>query len=91
MLSIENLHSHYGLGHVIQGISLDVAPGEVVGVFGRNGVGKTTLLKNIAGWVKPTSGGDPRGRGRSDGGASPTRSTALALRLSPKTAGFFRV
>lgn len=56
MLSIENLHSHYGLGHVIQGISLDVAPGEVVGVFGRNGVGKTTLLKNIAGWVKPTSG-----------------------------------
>lgn len=56
MLLIENLHSHYGLGHVIQGISLDVAPGEVVGVFGRNGVGKTTLLKNIAGWVKPTSG-----------------------------------
>lgn len=56
MLSIENLHSHYGLGHVIQGISLDVAPGEMVGVFGRNGVGKTTLLKNIAGWVKPTSG-----------------------------------
>ena len=56
MLSIENLHSHYGLGHIIPGISLNVAPGEVVGVFGRNGVGKTTLLKNIAGWVKPTSG-----------------------------------
>ena len=56
MLSIENLHSHYGLGHIIQGISPNVAPGEVVGVFGRNGVGKTTLLKNIAGWVKPTSG-----------------------------------
>ena len=56
MLSITNLHSHYGLSHVIQGISLEIEAGEILGVFGRNGVGKTTLLKNIAGWVKPTSG-----------------------------------
>lgn len=56
MLTINDLHSHYGLSHIIQGISLEVAQGEVLGVFGRNGVGKTTLLKNIAGWVKPSSG-----------------------------------
>lgn len=56
MLEIKDLHSHYGLGHVIQGVSLTVRAGEILGVFGRNGVGKTTLLKNIAGWVKPTSG-----------------------------------
>jgi branched-chain amino acid transport system ATP-binding protein len=56
MLRIEGLHTHYGLSHVIQGIDLDVGRGEIVGVFGRNGVGKTTLLKTIAGWVAPTQG-----------------------------------
>jgi branched-chain amino acid transport system ATP-binding protein len=56
MLDIRNLHTHYALSHIIQGIDLTVAAGEVVGIFGRNGVGKTTLLKTIAGWVKPTEG-----------------------------------
>lgn len=56
MLEIEGLHSHYGLSHVIQGIDLKAGPGEVLGIFGRNGVGKTTLLKSIAGWLKPSQG-----------------------------------
>ncbi len=56
MLQISALHSHYGLSHVIQGIDIEAAPGEVIGIFGRNGVGKTTLLKTIAGWVKPSQG-----------------------------------
>jgi branched-chain amino acid transport system ATP-binding protein len=56
MLAINGLHSHYGLSHVIQGIDLSAAPGEVIGIFGRNGVGKTTLLKTIAGWVRPSEG-----------------------------------
>ena len=56
MLSIENLHVHYGLSHVIQGVSIEARPGEVVGIFGRNGVGKTTLMKTIAGWVTPSGG-----------------------------------
>ena len=56
MLQISALHSHYGLSHVIQGIDIAAAPGEVIGIFGRNGVGKTTLLKTIAGWVKPSQG-----------------------------------
>lgn len=56
MLRIDALHAHYGLSHVLQGVTLDVGPGEVVGLFGRNGVGKTTVMKTIAGWVKPTSG-----------------------------------
>jgi branched-chain amino acid transport system ATP-binding protein len=56
MLAISGLHAHYGLSHVIQGIDLTARPGEVVGIFGRNGVGKTTLLKTIVGWVKASAG-----------------------------------
>ena len=56
MLEIRNLQTHYGASHIIQGIDLTVRDGEVFGVLGRNGVGKTTLLKTIAGWIKPTGG-----------------------------------
>ena len=56
MLALESVHAHYGLSHVLQGVSISIAEGEVVGVFGRNGVGKTTLIKTVAGWVKPSSG-----------------------------------
>ena len=56
MLDVANLHAHYGLSHVLQGVSLTGRPGEVVSLFGRNGVGKTTIVKTIAGWLKPTSG-----------------------------------
>jgi len=56
MLEIRNLQTHYGLSHIIQGIDLTVPDGEAFGIFGRNGVGKTTLLKAIAGWIKPTAG-----------------------------------
>jgi branched-chain amino acid transport system ATP-binding protein len=56
MLELRNVHAHYGLSHVLQGVSLQVGAGEVVGLFGRNGVGKTTVLKTIVGWVKPSSG-----------------------------------
>ena len=67
MLTIQGLHTHYGLSHVIQGIDLEARPGEVVGVFGRNGVGKTTLLKSIAGWVRPSNGEIRLGPKRLDG------------------------
>jgi branched-chain amino acid transport system ATP-binding protein len=56
MFKIDNLHVHYGLSHVIQGVSMEARSGEVVGIFGRNGVGKTTLMKTIAGWVAPSGG-----------------------------------
>lgn len=56
MLELNDVHTHYGLSHVLQGVSLKVGAGEVVGLFGRNGVGKTTVMKTIAGWVAPTQG-----------------------------------
>ena len=56
MLELKGVHAHYGLSHVLQGIDLRVGKGEIIGLFGRNGVGKTTVIKTIAGWVAPTSG-----------------------------------
>lgn len=56
MLNVTDLHSGYGLGLVLHGIDLDVAEGEVVGILGRNGMGKTTLIHSIMGIVKPTRG-----------------------------------
>ena len=56
MLKIDQLHAHYGLAHVLQGVSLTADAGEVIGLFGRNGVGKTTFFKTIAGWLRPTDG-----------------------------------
>jgi branched-chain amino acid transport system ATP-binding protein len=56
MLKLEDVHVHYGLSHVLQGISIEVKAGEVVGLFGRNGVGKTTIMKTIAGWLTPSQG-----------------------------------
>ena len=56
MLNLRDVHAYYGLSHVLQGVSLDVCDGEIVGLFGRNGVGKTTIIKTVAGWVTPSSG-----------------------------------
>lgn len=56
MLELKGVHAHYGLSHVLQGIDLRVGKGEVIGLFGRNGVGKTTVIKTIAGWVTPSTG-----------------------------------
>ena len=47
MLSIENLHSAYGEAHVLNGISMEVKPGEIVAILGRNGMGKTSLVRSI--------------------------------------------
>jgi branched-chain amino acid transport system ATP-binding protein len=56
LLSVEDLHSAYGLSRVLFGISLEVAAGECVCLLGRNGVGKTTTIRSVMGLVRPTSG-----------------------------------
>ena len=56
MLELTNVHAGYGQFSVLEDISLSVAPGGFLGILGRNGVGKTTLLKAIAGPVRPASG-----------------------------------
>ncbi len=56
LLRISNVHVHYGLSHVLQGVSLDVPGGSVTVIAGRNGVGKTTLINTIMGLIPASSG-----------------------------------
>ena len=56
LVLLDDLHTYYGKSHILHGISLQVAPGEVVGLLGRNGVGKSTTLKTIMGLVQPSQG-----------------------------------
>jgi urea transport system ATP-binding protein len=56
MLHLDNLNVYYGESHILRNVSLDVAPGQVVCLMGRNGVGKTTVLKTIMGLLRPRSG-----------------------------------
>jgi branched-chain amino acid transport system ATP-binding protein len=56
VLKLDNVHAYYGKSHILQGVSLEALDGELVGVLGRNGVGKTTLLKSIMGLVPPRRG-----------------------------------
>ncbi|HWU38299.1 MAG TPA: ABC transporter ATP-binding protein, partial [Candidatus Acidoferrum sp.] len=53
---VDNIHTYYGKSHILHGVSLEVGKAEVVGLLGRNGVGKSTTLKAIAGLVHPSQG-----------------------------------
>jgi len=56
MLDVSEIQVYYGQSHILQGVSLHVRPGEAVALLGRNGVGKTTTLKAIAGVLTPKGG-----------------------------------
>lgn len=56
MLEVSGIHSFYGQAHILFDVSLDVRAGEVVVLLGRNGAGKSTTLKSIAGLVRPREG-----------------------------------
>ena len=56
MLEVEDIHTSYGESYILQGVSLRVARGQVVAVLGRNGVGKTTLIRSIIGFTPPRRG-----------------------------------
>ena len=56
MLRVSDVHTYYGDSHVLHGVSLGVAPGEVVAILGRNGMGKTTLIRSVVGFTPPRRG-----------------------------------
>jgi branched-chain amino acid transport system ATP-binding protein len=88
MLEIEDLHAGYGETWVTHGLSLSVAPGRVLAVLGRNGVGKSTTLKAIMGLL-----GSVRGSIRFDGrpllGLPPYRIATLGIAYVPETRDVF--
>jgi branched-chain amino acid transport system ATP-binding protein len=56
LIQVQGLHSYYGASHILKGIDFTVGVGETIGLMGRNGMGKSTLLKSIMGLVKPARG-----------------------------------
>ncbi|HIH2749412.1 ABC transporter ATP-binding protein [Burkholderia aenigmatica] len=90
MLDITEIHAHYGKSHVLQGVSLNVNEGETVTLLGRNGAGKSTTLKTIAGAVAPT-GGAVKFLGRQVAGQPVHRIAARGLCFVPEHRGIFRL
>jgi branched-chain amino acid transport system ATP-binding protein len=56
LIAAKNLHTYYGESHILRGVSLSLAQGETVGLMGRNGMGKTTLIRTVLGLVKSRTG-----------------------------------
>lgn len=83
MLSVEDVHLHYGASHCLRGVSLSAEQGKVFCLLGRNGVGKTSLLRAIFGLEK-TSGGTIRMAGEDLGRLAPHRRARLGMALVPQ-------
>ncbi|GIX47555.1 MAG: ABC transporter ATP-binding protein [Candidatus Tectimicrobiota bacterium] len=91
MLEVIELHSHYGTAHILQGLSLAVPLGKVVSVLGRNGMGKTTLVRSIMGLTPPeVRSGDVRYQGEALRGLSPYEIARRGLGLVPQGRRVFR-
>ncbi len=88
ILEIKSIDTFYGLGHILHGLSLSLAEGEVVALLGRNGAGKTTTLRSITGLTPPRAG-EIRYRGRSIAGLAPHRISQMGIALVPETRGIF--
>lgn len=56
VLQAQDIHTYYGKSHILHGVSIEVAEGEIVAVLGRNGAGKTTMIRSLTGLTPPRSG-----------------------------------
>src|SRR5215468_7552130 len=56
ILQVDDIHTYYGDAYVLQGLSLQLEQGQILGLLGRNGVGKTTLVNSIVGFTPPRTG-----------------------------------
>ena len=88
LLQARGLHTHYGQSHILRGIDFTVQPGQTIGLMGRNGMGKSTLLKSVMGIVKP-SGGTVEIKGRTMTGASPYEVARQGIAYVPEGRGIF--
>jgi len=88
LVDAKGLNTYYGQSHVLRGIDFRVAGGETVGLMGRNGMGKTTLLKTLMGLVKPRSGA-VQIAGRDMTGRAPYEIAQLGVAYVPEGRGIF--
>lgn len=88
LIQTTGLNTHYGQSHILRGIDFTVGQGQTIGLMGRNGMGKTTLLKSIMGIVKP-SGGTVQIKGKTMTGASPYEVARLGIAYVPEGRGIF--
>jgi branched-chain amino acid transport system ATP-binding protein len=88
MLQIENLNSYYGDSHTLRGVSLSLPAGTSLGLLGRNGMGKTTLIRALMGFVR-VSAGAVRWNGIDVTAAAPERMARLGLGYVPEGRGIF--
>lgn len=83
LLQVKGVRSAYGPSTVLLGVDLEIRPGEVVGLLGRNGMGKTTLIRSILG-LKSLQSGEVRFEGAPIAGLTPDRIGRLGLALVPE-------
>ncbi len=82
-LAVKEIHTYYGDSYVLQGVSLEVAEGQVVALLGRNGMGKTTLIRSVAGLTPPRKG-SILFKGRAIAGTPPYRIAQDGMALVPQ-------
>jgi len=88
IVEARGVHTFYGASHVLRGVDFAVRAGEVVGLMGRNGMGKTTLLRTLLGFVRARRG-EVRVRGEAMTGAPPYRIARRGVAYVPEGRGVF--
>ena len=88
LIQAKGLQTYYGASHILRGIDFAVARGETIGLMGRNGMGKSTLLKSLMGLVKPR-GGTVHIMGRDMTGRAPYEIAKLGIAYVPEGRGIF--
>jgi branched-chain amino acid transport system ATP-binding protein len=88
LIDAQGVHSYYGASHILHGVDFKVGRGETIGLMGRNGMGKSTLLKSIMGLVKPTRG-KVQITGQDMTGRAPYEIARLGIAYVPEGRGIF--
>ena len=88
LLEVADLHARYGDSHVLRGVAVQVRRGRSLGLLGRNGMGKTTLIRTVLGYVR-ASGGSVAWQGRAVTGAAPEKMARLGIGYVPEGRGIF--
>jgi branched-chain amino acid transport system ATP-binding protein len=89
LLTVTDIHTYYGDSYVLQGLSLSLPNGRIAAILGRNGMGKTTLVRSIAGLTPPRSG-DIVFRGRSLRGMPPYAIAQQGIAIVPQGRRIFK-